>query len=181
MKTHLSVVIELLEGIVGYLIPSLKHDLYIDLLGLVRFSNVITSDRSPFFVSKDCLISKTISHLRKEREKNLLTGLFSYLKVRVYTASQVENELETAKREYLQAAIGISTAKKVIAIPKLLDWYLLDFAKDIESLLDWICLQLPCELGKEAMKCVELGKGESLLQSFRIIPYDFSFRYLLHT
>lgn len=111
----------------------------------------------------------------------LSCGSWSSPAVRVYTASQVENELETAKREYLQAAIGISTAKKIIAIPKLLDWYLLDFAKDVESLLDWICLQLPCELGKEAMKCVELGKGESLLQSFRIIPYDFSFRYLLHT
>ncbi|XP_073277004.1 uncharacterized protein [Primulina huaijiensis] len=110
----------------------------------------------------------------------LSCGSWSSPAVRVYTASQVENELQTAKREYLQAAIGISTAKKVIGIPKLLDWYLLDFAKDIESLLDWICLQLPSELGKEAMKCVELGKGESLWQSFRIIPYDFSFRYLLH-
>ncbi|XP_075511502.1 uncharacterized protein LOC142547219 isoform X1 [Primulina tabacum] len=111
----------------------------------------------------------------------LSCGSWSSPAVRVYTASQVENELETAKRDYLQAAIGISTAEKVIAIPKLLDWYLLDFAKDIESLLDWICLQLHCELGKEAMKCVELGKGESLFRSFRIIPYDFSFRYLLHT
>ncbi|KAL0360802.1 UNVERIFIED_CONTAM: hypothetical protein Sradi_3764700 [Sesamum radiatum] len=101
--------------------------------------------------------------------------------VRVYTASQVENELENAKREYLQAAIGISTTKKVIAIPKLLDWYLLDFAKDVESLLDWICLQLPCELGKEAMKCLERRKDEPLQQSLQIMPYEFSFRYLLHT
>ncbi|KAL0438671.1 UNVERIFIED_CONTAM: hypothetical protein Slati_2350100 [Sesamum latifolium] len=79
----------------------------------------------------------------------LSCGSWSSPAVRVYTASQVENELENAKREYLQAAIGISTTKKVIAIPKLLDWYLLDFAKDVESLLDWICLQLPCELGKK--------------------------------
>ncbi|KZV45202.1 hypothetical protein F511_11802 [Dorcoceras hygrometricum] len=111
----------------------------------------------------------------------LSCGSWSSPAVRVYTTSQVETELETAKRDYLQAAIGISTAKKIIAIPKLLDWYLLDFAKDIESLLDWICLQLPCELGKVAMKCVESGEGESLLRSFRIMPYDFSFRYLLHT
>ncbi|KDO84308.1 hypothetical protein CISIN_1g046225mg [Citrus sinensis] len=61
------------------------------------------------------------------------------MKVRVYTASEVESELEVAKREYLQAAVGISSEK--LAIPKLLDWYLLDFAKDFESLLDWICLQ----------------------------------------
>ncbi|KAK4390594.1 hypothetical protein Sango_2122700 [Sesamum angolense] len=110
----------------------------------------------------------------------LSCGSWSSPAVRVYTASQVE-KLENAKKEYLQAAIGISTTKKVIAIPKLLDWYLLDFAKDVESLLDWICLQLPCELGKEAMKCLERRKDEPLQQSLQIMPYEFSFRYLLHT
>ncbi|KAL9143731.1 hypothetical protein ABFS82_14G253400 [Erythranthe guttata] len=102
----------------------------------------------------------------------LSCGSWSSPAVRVYTASRVENELETAKREYLQAAIGISNIKESIAIPKLLDWYMLDFAKDFDSLMDWICHQLPTELGKEAMKCV---------QSFRIMPYEFRFRYLLHT
>ncbi|XP_051124273.1 uncharacterized protein LOC127246773 [Andrographis paniculata] len=111
----------------------------------------------------------------------LSCGSWSSPAVRVYTSSQVENELESAKREYLQAAIGISTSRKVVAIPKLLDWYLLDFAKDMESFLDWICLQLPCELGKEAIKCLERRHGEPLLQLHRIMPYDFSFRYLLHT
>lgn len=99
----------------------------------------------------------------------------------MYTASQVENELETAKREYLQAAVGISTITKVIAVPKLMDWYLLDFAKDFESLVDWICLQLPSELGKEAMKCLEGRKKLPLLQSIQILPYEFSFRYLFRT
>lgn len=101
------------------------------------------------------------------------------IKVRVYTASKIETELEVAKREYLQAAIGISSAKKTVAIPKLLDWYLLDFAKDLESLLDWICLQLPSELGKEALSCLERGNNEPLSQVLQIIPYEFSFRYLL--
>ncbi|KAE9457135.1 hypothetical protein C3L33_10972, partial [Rhododendron williamsianum] len=110
----------------------------------------------------------------------LSCGSWSSPAVRVYTASQVENELEVAKREYLQAAVGISTRRKLLGIPKLLDWYLLDFAKDLDSLLDWICLQLPCELGKEAMKCLERGKDEPLSQIVRIMPYEFTFRYLLH-
>ena len=104
------------------------------------------------------------------------------MKVRVYTASHVEDELETAKRDYLQAAVGISRTNKLI-IPKLLDWYLLDFAKDLESLLDWVCLQLPNELRKEAVKCLERqerqGK-EPLSQLVQVMPYDFSFRLLLH-
>ncbi|XP_019175403.1 PREDICTED: uncharacterized protein LOC109170659 [Ipomoea nil] len=109
----------------------------------------------------------------------LSCGSWSSPAVRVYTASKIETELEVAKREYLQAAIGISSAKKTVAIPKLLDWYLLDFAKDLESLLDWICLQLPSELGKEALSCLERGNNEPLSQVLEIIPYEFSFRYLL--
>lgn len=109
----------------------------------------------------------------------LSCGSWSSPAVRVYTASQVENELEVAKKEYLQAAIGVSTTK--FAIPKLLDWYLLDFAKDLESLLDWICLQLPNELAKEAIKCLERGKKEPFSQFLQVMPYEFNFRYLLCT
>lgn len=99
--------------------------------------------------------------------------------MRVYTASQVEEELEAAKREYLQAAVGITKTNKII-IPKLLDWYLLDFAKDLEALLDWVCLQLPNESRKEAVKCLERNGRESLSQLVQMMPYDFSFRLLIH-
>ncbi|XP_042495553.1 uncharacterized protein LOC122074679 [Macadamia integrifolia] len=109
----------------------------------------------------------------------LSCGSWSSPAVRVYTASQVENELEEAKRDYLQATIGISTANKLV-IPKLLDWYLLDFAKDLDSFLDWICLQLPDELRKDAVKCIERRKREPLLQLVKVTPYEFSFRYLIH-
>ncbi|KAK9946570.1 hypothetical protein M0R45_012028 [Rubus argutus] len=109
----------------------------------------------------------------------LSCGSWSSPAVRVYTASQVENELEVAKREYLQAAVRISSS--TFAIPKLLDWYLPDFAKDLESLLDWICLQLPSELGKEAIKFLEGAKNEPHSQFVQIMPYEFSFRYLLCT
>lgn len=98
--------------------------------------------------------------------------------VRVYTAAHVEEELETANRDYLQAAMVMSKTNKLI-IPKLLDWYLLDFAKDLESLLDWVCLQLPNEVRKEAVKCLERKGKESLSQLVQVMPYDFSFRLLL--
>lgn len=101
------------------------------------------------------------------------------MKVRVYTASQVDNELEAAKRDYLQAAVGITTTNKLI-IPKILDWFLLDFAKDLESLLDWVCLQLPVELRKEAVECLERKGRQPLSQLVQMMPYDFSFRLLVH-
>lgn len=105
-------------------------------------------------------------------------GSWSSPAVRVYTASQVEKELEKAKRDYLQAAVGIPTASK-LAIPKLLDWYLPDFAKDVESLMDWICLQLPGESRNNAIKCLEAGRKSLVPQPIQVLPYDFSFRYLL--
>nr|GMC50435.1 uncharacterized protein LOC109170659 [Ipomoea batatas] len=84
----------------------------------------------------------------------LSCGSWSSPAVRVYTASRIETELEVAKREYLQASVGVLRSKKLVGIPKLLDWYLLDFAEDFGSLIDWICLQLPRELGREAISCL---------------------------
>ncbi|XP_071913653.1 uncharacterized protein [Coffea arabica] len=109
----------------------------------------------------------------------LSCGCWSSPAVRVYTAAQVENELEAAKREYLQAAVGISPANKLV-IPKLLDWYLLDFAKDLEALLDWVCLQLPDKLRNETLTCLVRRGGDPLSQMVEIMPYNYSFRYLIY-
>ncbi|XP_072980905.1 uncharacterized protein [Typha angustifolia] len=108
----------------------------------------------------------------------LSCGSWSSPAVRVYTASQVEKQLETAKRDYLQAAVGISAPDK-LAIPKLLDWFLLDFAKDVESLMDWICLQLPSELRNNAVECLEISRRSIVPQPVQVMPYEFRFRYLL--
>uniref|UniRef100_A0A1J3JG09 DUF547 domain-containing protein n=1 Tax=Noccaea caerulescens TaxID=107243 RepID=A0A1J3JG09_NOCCA len=108
----------------------------------------------------------------------LACGSWSSPAVRIYTAANVEEELEAAKRDYLQASVGISKKNKLM-LPKVLDWYLLDFAKDLESLLDWVCLQLPDKLREEAVKCMERKNKESLMELVQVVPYDFSFRLLL--
>ncbi|KAL5205446.1 hypothetical protein ABZP36_033655 [Zizania latifolia] len=109
----------------------------------------------------------------------LSCGSWSSPAVRVYSAARVEEELEAAKRDYLQAAVGVSAPAKV-AIPKLLHWYLLDFAKDVDSLMDWVCLQLPSELRQQAMRIVEDGRGVAAdSRRVYVLPYEFRFRYLL--
>ncbi|XP_057541698.1 uncharacterized protein LOC130820368 isoform X2 [Amaranthus tricolor] len=109
----------------------------------------------------------------------LSCGSWSSPAVRVYTASQIKSELEVAKRQYLQASVGVSKNDKFI-LPKLLDWYQLDFAKDLESLVEWVCLQLPDESQKEALSCLE-NKGKVPVSDLvKVIPYDFSFRYIIH-
>lgn len=105
----------------------------------------------------------------------LSCGSWSSPAVRVYTAARVEEELEGAKRDYLQAAVAVSAPER-LAIPKLLHWYLLDFAKDVDSLMDWVCLQLPGELRQAAMRAVDEGRRARRIQ---VLPYEFRFRYLL--
>jgi hypothetical protein len=91
--------------------------------------------------------------------------------VRVYTASRVEEELE--------AAVGVSAPGR-LAVPKLLHWYLQDFAKDVDSLMDWVCLQLPSELRHRAMRAVEDGRRAGAEPGrIQVLPYQFRFRYLL--
>ncbi|CAA0832782.1 Protein of unknown function- DUF547 [Striga hermonthica] len=99
--------------------------------------------------------------------------------LRVYTATQIESELEAAKRDYLQAAVFVSFSDKIV-ITKLLDWYLLDFAKDLDLLLDWICMQLPDKVKDDAVKCLERKVKEPLSNLMQVMPYNFSFRYLIH-
>ncbi|XP_020585137.1 uncharacterized protein LOC110027864 [Phalaenopsis equestris] len=108
----------------------------------------------------------------------LSCGSWSSPAVRIYTASQVEQQLEESKRDYLQASIGISKPSQM-AIPKLLDWYHLDFAKDMESLMDWICLQLPSELRKDAVQCLDMRRRSAIPRPIQVLPYEFRFRYLL--
>ncbi|CAN6204707.1 unnamed protein product [Urochloa humidicola] len=111
----------------------------------------------------------------------LSCGSWSSPAVRVYTAARVEEELEAAKREYLQAAVGVSSPGK-LAVPKLLHWYLLDFAKDVDSLMDWVCLQLPAGVVRqEAVRAVEEGRraGAAEPRRIQVLPYEFRFRYLL--
>ncbi|XP_066159701.1 uncharacterized protein [Oryza sativa Japonica Group] len=95
--------------------------------------------------------------------------------VRVYTACHVEEELEAAKRDYLQAAVGVSTATS-ISIPKLLHWYLLDFTKDVSSLMDWVCLQLPGERRRHAVEAVEASRRSPSPPPIQVVPYEFRFR-----
>ncbi|TVU05547.1 hypothetical protein EJB05_48713 [Eragrostis curvula] len=111
----------------------------------------------------------------------LSCGSWSSPAVRVYTAARVEEELETAKRDYLQAAVGVSLPGG-LTIPKLLHWYLPDFAKDVSSLVDWVCLQLPCKLQRDAVRAVETTaerQGPVAPRRVRVMPYEFRFRYLL--
>ncbi|CAN0883813.1 hypothetical protein LINGRAHAP2_LOCUS14644 [Linum grandiflorum] len=153
------------------------------LLNAIRIEHFIL--RLPYHLEFTCQKAAQRDSFGLEWSEPLVTfalscGSWSSPAVRVYTASGVEEELEAAKRDYLWAAVGICKRDNKLMIPKLLEWYLLDFAKDMDSMLDWVCLQLPPN--HQALNCLGIKDRDhhpSLSSLLRIMPYDFSFRFLL--
>lgn len=96
----------------------------------------------------------------------------------MYTAGEVVTELERAKVEYLEAAVGI-TCKKKIVVPKLIHWH--DFAHNEESLLEWIYSQLPRSgpLKRSIMECLNGDSKIPVTKVIEVQPFDSEFRYLL--
>ncbi|GMI81874.1 hypothetical protein like AT5G60720 [Hibiscus trionum] len=105
----------------------------------------------------------------------LSCGTRSSPAVRIYTADGVAAELEKSKLEYLQASIVVTSTKK-IAVPELLMRNMYDFSDDMNSLVQWVCQQLPTSgsLRKSMVDCFR-----SHTSGLEKIPYDFEFQYLL--
>eukprot|EP00850_Spirogloea_muscicola_P007359 SM000037S13494 [mRNA] locus=s37:192110:197390:+ [translate_table: standard] len=107
----------------------------------------------------------------------LCSGCRSAPAVRLYSASNISNELQQSARDYLQAAIGLSKSGRIL-VPKILHWYARDFSDDAFSLLSWIFARLqPSQQKVLQEKMPKRPKDAS--RSMLVVPYDWNFRYLL--
>ncbi|KAK2988800.1 hypothetical protein RJ640_004102 [Escallonia rubra] len=110
----------------------------------------------------------------------LCCGTRSSPAVRIYTSEGVVTELEKSKLEYLQASIVVTSTRR-IALPELLLRNVHEFGQDVDSLVEWLCHQLPTSgsLRKSMVDCfrgLHSGKVSSIVEK---IPYEFEFQYLL--
>lgn len=110
----------------------------------------------------------------------LCCGIRSSPALRIYKPDRVIMDLEKAKLDYLQASLVVTSTRKLM-IPSLIHSNMHDFAKDMESLVRWICDQLPTSwsLRKSMVDCL---RGQSHLKIegvVDVIPYDYEFQYLL--
>ncbi|MQL87056.1 hypothetical protein Taro_019580, partial [Colocasia esculenta] len=110
----------------------------------------------------------------------LCRGTWSSPALRIYTGDNVVDQLETAKKDYLEASVQI-TNKKRILLPQLLYWHMKDFADDVESLVEWIYSQLPRSgsLKKSIMECLKSDTKLPVAAMVEVQPYESEFRYLL--
>ncbi|CAM6041271.1 unnamed protein product [Sphagnum compactum] len=99
--------------------------------------------------------------------------------VRVYTAKNVRLELEVAKREFLQASVGIRGDSKVL-LPKILDWYSRELMINSATLLEWVCQNVPGKLEARIRQCIEVKQlyNKSSAHCIQWSPYSFGFRYI---
>ncbi|CAN6310076.1 unnamed protein product [Urochloa humidicola] len=124
----------------------------------------------------------------KSSEPNILfalcCGIRSSPALRIYKADRVAMDLEKAKLEYLQASLVVTSTRRLM-IPSLIHSNMHDFAKDMESLLRWICEQLPTSwsLRKSMVDCLSLRSSSMHLIKMEevvdVIPFDYEFQYLL--
>ncbi|XP_058199881.1 uncharacterized protein LOC131314939 isoform X1 [Rhododendron vialii] len=114
---------------------------------------------------------------------SLCCGTRSSPAVRIYTPEGLAAELEKSKLEYLQASILV-TSRKRIALPELLLQKMHDFTQDMDSLVEWVCHQLPASgsLRKSLVDCFRnlIASGGKVSAIVDKIPYDFEFQYLLY-
>lgn len=110
----------------------------------------------------------------------LCCGTRSSPAVRIYTADGVTAELEKSKLDYLQASI-LATSTKRIGFPELFLRNMLDFAVDTDSLVEWVCSQLPTSgtLRKSMVDCFRSHSNVKPSTIVEKIPYDYEFQYLL--
>lgn len=105
------------------------------------------------------------------------------MQLRIYKADRVSMDLEKAKLEYLQASLVVTSTRRLL-IPGLIHSNMHDFAKDMESLVRWICEQLPTSwsLRKSMVDCLSLRGQNTHLKMDEVvdvIPLDYEFQYLL--
>ncbi|OIW05817.1 hypothetical protein TanjilG_23603 [Lupinus angustifolius] len=110
----------------------------------------------------------------------LCCGTRSSPAVRIYTGDGVTSELEKSKLDYLQASI-LATSTKRVAFPELLLRNMFDFAMDTDSLVEWVCNQLPTSgtLRKSMVDCFRNHSNVKPSTIVEKIPYDHDFQYLL--
>ncbi|KAH9532976.1 hypothetical protein CY35_18G027300 [Sphagnum magellanicum] len=109
----------------------------------------------------------------------LACGTRSSPAVRIYTSTNIKAELEAACQDFLVASVGVSRQKHVL-IPKILHWYARDFSHDATSLMKWVVLHLPpdqCSPGLD--ECLKIRPGKQPRYRVSVVPYNWSFRYLL--
>ncbi|XP_061368297.1 uncharacterized protein LOC133311288 [Gastrolobium bilobum] len=107
----------------------------------------------------------------------LCTGALSDPALKVYSASNVREELNVAKREFLQANVVVKKSSKVF-LPKLVERFSREASISIDDLLGWIMESVDEKLHDSIQKCLDRKSNKKSFQIIEWLPYNSRFRYM---
>ncbi|XP_057513318.1 uncharacterized protein LOC130795303 isoform X2 [Actinidia eriantha] len=106
----------------------------------------------------------------------LCTGAFSDPVLRVYTASNVKDEVELGKREFLQANVFVK--KKKVFLPKVLERFSKEASIGSDDLINWVAENVDKKLCDSIQNCLDRKTRRKASQVIEWLPYDSKFRYV---
>lgn len=97
--------------------------------------------------------------------------------VRIYTAANIQEELQEAQRDFIRASVGVSSKGKLL-VPKILHCFARSFVDDA-SLAVWISQFLPSQQAMFVEQCISQRRQSFLGSRYcGILPFDSRFRYI---
>ncbi|XP_011070135.1 uncharacterized protein LOC105155851 isoform X1 [Sesamum indicum] len=107
----------------------------------------------------------------------LCTGAYSDPLLNVYTAANVKEELEAAKREFLQANVVIEKSKKIF-LPKLIEKYAKEAGVPFDDIIYWVSENVDKKLHESIQKFHDGRPNKRTSQNIKWLPYSSKFRYV---
>ena len=130
--------------------------------------------------------SHTIDYVKKKKKKQSWSSFHCFMwhpyifeQVRVYTSKNVNEELNAARSEYIQASIGFHNDKKVL-LPKILEWYAREASISSSALLEWLSHHIDEKEKEILLKCIRSRPNKNASHCIEWQPYNFNFRYMFH-
>ncbi|XP_062204889.1 uncharacterized protein LOC133906939 isoform X2 [Phragmites australis] len=109
----------------------------------------------------------------------MCTGASSDPMLRVYTAKNVMEELERAKREFLQATVVVRKSKKKVFLPRLVERYAREACLGPDDVLPWVQREGGVADGRSQQDAIQqcAGSRRKAAQAIEWLPYSARFRY----
>ncbi|KAF8379212.1 hypothetical protein HHK36_028642 [Tetracentron sinense] len=107
----------------------------------------------------------------------LCTGASSDPVLKVYTAANVKDELEVAKKDFLQANVVVKKSRKVF-LPKILERFAKEASISSDDLLKWVSENVDKKLHDPIQKCIDSKTKRKASQIIEWLPYSTRFRYV---
>ncbi|KAI4327134.1 hypothetical protein L6164_019633 [Bauhinia variegata] len=107
----------------------------------------------------------------------LCAGAVSDPVLKVYSASNIREELDIAKREFVQANVVVKKSRKVF-LPKLLERFSKEASISSDDLLGWVMESVDKKLHDSIQKCLDRKSSKKASQIIEWLPYSSRFRYL---